>query len=86
MNPNMLKTMKAKKKRPVDPNAPPRPNLMSHDKTIRDQKATIENLTTRLSYLENRLHDTESRLRNQTQYLSQLHNHVNSLGQRLTKK
>ena len=29
---------KQKKKRAVDPNAPPRPNLMSHDKTIREQK------------------------------------------------
>lgn len=73
MNPAMLKTMKAKKKRPVDPNAPPRPNLMSHDKTIRDQKATVDQMARRLGYLERRLEETESKLRYQTQYLSQLH-------------
>lgn len=73
MNPAMLKTMKAKKKREVDPNAPPRPNLMSHDKVIRDQKATVEQMAQKLKYLERRLNDTESKLRHQTQYLSQLH-------------
>jgi hypothetical protein len=35
---------KAKKKRAVDPNAPPRPNLLSHDKVIREQKDVILNL------------------------------------------
>ena len=28
--------MKVKKKRAVDPNAPPRPNLLSQDKKLRD--------------------------------------------------
>ena len=76
MNPKMLKTMRAKKKRPVDPNAPPRPNLMSHDKTIRDQKRTIEDMAQRVNYLEQRLAQTESRLLRQTEYLSHLHNNV----------
>lgn len=76
MNPNMLKTMRAKKKRPVDPNAPPRPNLMSHDKVIRDQKATIGKMEDRMRMLELRLADTETKLRYQTQYLSHLHNTV----------
>ena len=40
----IFKAMQNKKKRPVDPNAPPRPNLMSHDKTIRETKTTIEQL------------------------------------------
>ena len=35
---------KAKKKRAVDPNAPPRPNLLSHDKVIREQKDVIMEL------------------------------------------
>jgi TolA-binding protein len=76
MNPAMLKTMKAKKKRPVDPNAPPRPNLMSHDKVIRDQKAQIGTMEQRLQYMEHRLQETEAKLRYQTQYLSQLHNNL----------
>ena len=33
-----------KKKRAVDPNAPPRPNLLSHDKVIREQKDVIMEL------------------------------------------
>lgn len=76
MNLKMLKTMRAKKKRPVDPNAPPRPNLMSHDKVIRDQKQTIDNMAERVGYLERRLEQTEYRLLRQTEYLSHLHNTV----------
>jgi hypothetical protein len=78
MNPAMLKVMKAKKKRAVDPNAPPRPNLMSHDKVIRDQKLTLENMARQIALLERRLEATESKLRYQTQYLSQLHSHLSS--------
>ena len=68
--------MKAKKKRPVDPNAPPRPNLMSHDKVIRDQKKVVDDMADRINYLERRLEQTESRLLRQTEYLSHLHNNV----------
>lgn len=35
---------KQKKKREVDPNAPPRPNLLSHDKTIRESKVEFDRL------------------------------------------
>jgi uncharacterized protein YaaN involved in tellurite resistance len=35
---------KQKKKREVDPNAPPRPNLMSHDKTIREGRIEFDRL------------------------------------------
>ena len=44
MNP-LFKAMQPKKKRPVDPNAPPRPNLMTHDVKIRqanEQMARME--------------------------------------------
>jgi len=40
-NPNQFKQ---KKKRAVDPNAPPRPNLMSHDKKLREQTDAVERL------------------------------------------
>jgi hypothetical protein len=40
-NPKMFKQ---KKKREVDPNAPPRPNLMSHDKTIRESRIEFDRL------------------------------------------
>jgi septal ring factor EnvC (AmiA/AmiB activator) len=32
---------KAKKKRAVDPNAPPRPNLLSQDKKLREQQDVV---------------------------------------------
>jgi hypothetical protein len=73
MNPAMLKTMKVKKKRPVDPNAPPRPNLLSHEKVIKDTKLTIEQMAAKINQLEHRLAATEAKLRHQTHYLSQLH-------------
>lgn len=74
MNPKMLKLMRAKKKREVDPNAPPRPNLMSHDKIIRDQKLTISQMNDKLFHMEQRLQQAENKLRYQTEYLSVLHN------------
>jgi transcription termination factor NusB len=40
-NPKMFKQ---KKKRAVDPNAPPRPNLLSQDKKLREQTAAFERL------------------------------------------
>lgn len=39
---------KQKKKREVDPNAPPRPNLMSHDKTIREGQMAFTRLEDRV--------------------------------------
>jgi hypothetical protein len=73
MNPAMLRLMKAKKKRPVDPNAPPRPNLLSHEKVLKDTKLTMDQMAAKINRLEQRLEATESKLRYQTQYLSQLH-------------
>ncbi len=35
---------KQKKKRAVDPNAPPRPNLMSHDKKLREQTEAFDRM------------------------------------------
>ena len=60
----------------MDPNAPPRPNLMSHDKVIRDQKQVVDRMAERIGFLERRLAHTEERLRYQTEYLSHLHNNV----------
>ena len=78
MNPAMLKLMKAKKKRPVDPNAPPRPNLMSHDKVIRGQKATIEQLQAQVMDLAREVESIRTKLTHQTQYLTQLHSQLSS--------
>jgi septal ring factor EnvC (AmiA/AmiB activator) len=40
-NPKMFKQ---KKKRAVDPNAPPRPNLLSQDKKLREQQDVVSRL------------------------------------------
>jgi hypothetical protein len=76
MNPAMLKLMKAKKKRPVDPNAPPRPNLMSHDKVIRGQKASIDQLQFQVMQLAQEVEAMKTKLIYQTQYLQQLHSQL----------
>jgi phage shock protein A len=62
-----------KKKRLVDPNAPPRPNLMSHDKTIRDMKSAANSQADTVAQLQQRVRDLESKLANQTAYLQALH-------------
>jgi predicted RNase H-like nuclease (RuvC/YqgF family) len=73
---------KPKKKRPVDPNAPPRPNLMSHDKVIRDQKTTIDQQQQNIQQLMHRVDELERKHINQTAYLNALHQEFN----RLTRK
>ena len=72
MNPAMLKIMRAKKKRPVDPNAPPRPNLLSQDKKLRDQEQTVQNLHQEVSYLKDKLSSIEIKLRTQDNLVSQM--------------
>ena len=64
---------KQKKKRPVDPNAPPRPNLMSHDKTIRETNAKLAEMERTVAFLRQRVEDLERKNNNQTAYLNALH-------------
>ena len=67
---------KTKKKRAVDPNAPPRPNLLSHDKVIRDQKAMLDIMERQIAILKSRVESLESKALTQNTYLSTLHQHV----------
>lgn len=67
---------KTKKKRAVDPNAPPRPNLLSHDKVIRDQKAMLDTMERQIAILKSRVESLESKALTQNNYLSTLHQHV----------
>jgi hypothetical protein len=69
----IFKAMKAKKKRAVDPNAPPRPTLLGHDKQIRDMSAAHER---ELAELRTRVQNLERKLRTQTNYLDALHTRV----------
>ena len=70
---------KPKKKRPVDPNAPPRPNLMSHDKVIRDQKAVIDNQQHTIQQLMHRVEELERKQLNQTAYLNAVHQQLSHI-------
>lgn len=74
---SIFKVMKAKKKRAVNPDAPPRPNLMTHDVKIREHENTVQNLMISVAYLKDRVQSLESKLRYQTQYLQLLHNRIN---------
>ena len=66
-----------KQKRAVDPNAPPRPNLLSHEKVLKDTRGVIERQAQQISMLLNRVADLERKLENQTSYLSALHQKLN---------
>jgi len=76
MNP-FFKSMQTRK-RAVDPNAPPRPNLLSHEKTIKETRATLEELQAENRQLRARIEALESKMTNQTQYLQALHQRVTS--------
>lgn len=73
MNSKMLKAMRPKKKREVDPNAPPRPNLMSHDVKIRQQNETMETMFHEIQKLKDTIRRLENRLNNQQTYLEAVH-------------
>jgi len=73
-NPKMFKQ---KKKREVDPNAPPRPNLMSHDKTIRESKVEFDRLrdlvnqqSDEIAALKNKYNNMQSSVDRILNYLS----------------
>lgn len=42
---NIFSAMRAKKKRPVDPNAPPRPTLLGHEKEMKSWREQFQNLS-----------------------------------------
>jgi uncharacterized coiled-coil protein SlyX len=70
-------SMYGKKKRAVDPNAPPRPNLLSHEKTLKDTKQVIERQGQLIDALNARIMELERKVQRQADYLSALHNSVN---------
>ena len=68
-----------KKKRAVDPNAPPRPNLLSHEKTIKDAKQVIEEQGQQINALVNRVIELERKVQRQNDYLAALHSSINNI-------
>jgi phage shock protein A len=79
MNPKMLKAMKAKQKRPVDPNAPPRPNLMTHNVKIRTMEESMLQMEQQLAQATQRVEALERKLVNQNAYLQGVHNAVTNM-------
>jgi len=68
--------MKVKKKRAVDPNAPPRPNLMTHDVKIRDQQGAMSAMQAEISQLKDTVRSLQNKLNNQTIYLQAIHQKI----------
>jgi hypothetical protein len=75
---NVFDMYATKKKRAVDPNAPPRPNLLSHEKVLKDTRGVIEHQERQIQMLISRVGELESKLQNQTIYLSALHQTLNN--------
>lgn len=70
---NIFRAMKAKKKRAVNPDAPPRPNLMTHDVKIRDQQNVISSMQQEIFNLKDNVRSLQNKLNNQTVYLQAVH-------------
>jgi predicted RNase H-like nuclease (RuvC/YqgF family) len=68
----MFDMYRAKKKKVVDPNAPPRPNLLNHEKRLKDATVTLEQVQQENHELRRRLDAVESKLSHQSNYLSYL--------------
>ena len=75
---SMFDMYRTKKKRAVDPNAPPRPNLLNHEKRLKDATVTLEQLQQENQQLRSRLEALESKILTQTNYLNTLHQYVHS--------
>lgn len=76
MNPKLFKAMRQKRKREPDPNAPPRPNLMTHDVKLRQQNEVLEKMNREVHFLKDTVRRLENKLFNQTNYLDALHNRL----------
>ena len=70
------KQFKQKTKRAVDPNAPPRPNLMSHDKTIREGQAAFSQLEDRVRRQSEELETLKNKYADLQQSIAQILNYL----------
>jgi hypothetical protein len=75
---NIFKAMKAKKKRAVNPDAPPRPNLLTHEVKLREQKQDFQALVNIVQQQEEKIRRLESKLNYQTNYLQTLHHKISN--------
>lgn len=68
-NPKMFKQ---KKKRQVDPNAPPRPNLLSQDKKLREQTDAVERLLRVVERQQDQIESLKSKYADMQQSVNQM--------------
>lgn len=73
---SFFKMMRAKKKRAVNPDLP-RPNLFSHEKSIKEAKSTIDTLSETVLRLTARVEELERKLTIQNQQLTNLNQQKN---------
>ena len=72
-NPKMFKQ---KKKRAVDPNAPPRPNLLSQDKKLRETTEAFGKLHDLVASQQTTIDELRSKYSRMQQSMEQLINYV----------
>jgi septal ring factor EnvC (AmiA/AmiB activator) len=63
---------KAKKKRAVDPNAPPRPNLLSQDKKLREQQSVVSSLQAQINKQSDEIASLKSKYADMQASINQL--------------
>jgi len=67
---------KKKKKREVNPNAPPRPNLLSQDKKLREQTEAIERLLRLVERQQDEIENLHSKYQQMQQSVDQMLNYL----------
>lgn len=67
---------KPKKKRAVDPNAPPRPNLLSQDKKLREQTEAVERLLRIVERQQDEIESLRSKYTQMQQSVDQVLNYL----------
>ena len=74
----MSSMYKQRKKREIDPNAPPRPNLFSHEKSLKETKASVEEMQATIRRLEQTVHTQHSQIVNINMQLDQIRSYLAS--------
>ena len=67
---------KAKKKKAVDPNAPPRPNLLSHDKKLREQTEAFDRLLRIVERQQNEIESLRTKYQQMQESINQILNYL----------
>jgi hypothetical protein len=78
MNAAFLKLLRTKRKRPVDPDAPPRPTLLGQVKELRLTKEEQEKVALEVTVLRHRLEYVEAKNKRLESQLRDLENYVRS--------